>query len=200
MQPHTAPTLYQEFGIDIVGEDNKTIIHHKVAAWVLCVFNEQEAQAVAHAEQQQLVQNPPGYALSSHHQNTNSAAGPSNAFNFNSQGPAIGGQRCPAMQPQGLVGMGGMGGSMRPPSKSGLTFDHILSRLQGELQKSHETGAELHSLNGSMSEIHDTLGGTMVSRLPLFAIAISSPDRLLANQPPYIPPNPSSSYATPTCP
>jgi len=69
------------------------------------------------------------------------------------------------MQPQGLVGMGGMGGSVRPPSKSGLTFDHILSRLQGELQKSHKTGVELHSLNGSMTEIRNTLGGTMVGHL-----------------------------------
>lgn len=92
-----------------------------------------------------------------------STAGPSNAFNFNGQGPGAGGQRRPAMQPQGLVGMGGMGGSMRQPGKSGLTFDHILSRLQGELQKSRETGAELHSLNGSMNDIHDTLGGAMVS-------------------------------------
>ena len=51
---------------------------------------------------------------------------------------------------------------MRPPGKSGLTFDHILSRLQGELQKSRETGAELHTLAGAMSEIQDTLGGTLV--------------------------------------
>ncbi|KZP07502.1 hypothetical protein FIBSPDRAFT_902029 [Athelia psychrophila] len=28
-----------EFGIDIVGEDNKTVIHHKVAASVVCVFS-----------------------------------------------------------------------------------------------------------------------------------------------------------------
>jgi len=62
-----------------------------------------------------------------------SAAGPSNAFNFNGQGPPVGGQRRPAMQPQGLVSMGGMGGSMRPPGKSSLAFDHILSHLQGEL-------------------------------------------------------------------
>jgi len=67
------------------------------------------------------------------------------------------------MQPQGLVDTGGMGGSMCPPGKSGLTFNHILSRLQGELQKSCETGAELLSLNGSMSEIYDTLGSSMVS-------------------------------------
>lgn len=39
------------------------------------------------------------------------------------------------------------------------------SRLQGELQKIRETGAELHPLNGSMDEIHDTLSGTMVSHL-----------------------------------
>jgi len=55
---------------------------------------------------------------------------------------------------------------MRPPGKSGLTFDHILSRLQGELQKSRDTGAELHSLTGSMGDIHETLGGSMPSNLP----------------------------------
>jgi len=93
------PTFNQEFGTDIVGEDNKTIIHHKVAARVFCVLNEQDAQAAVHAEQQQLAQNPPSYALSSHHQNMSSAASPSNAFNFNGQGPLVGGQRRPAMQP-----------------------------------------------------------------------------------------------------
>ena len=59
--------------------------------------------------------------------------------------------------------MGGMGGNVRVPGKSGLTFDHILSRLQGELQKSRETGAELHSLSSGLAEIHDTLGGNLVS-------------------------------------
>ena len=39
--------LEQEFGIDIVGEDNKTIVHHKVAARVVCVLTEQEAQLAA---------------------------------------------------------------------------------------------------------------------------------------------------------
>jgi hypothetical protein len=59
--------------------------------------------------------------------------------------------------------MGGMGANMRLPGKSGISFDHILSRLQGELQKSRETGAELHSLTGAMNEIHETLGGNLVS-------------------------------------
>ncbi|KAF4562914.1 hypothetical protein EYR36_003347 [Pleurotus pulmonarius] len=66
------------------------------------------------------------------------------------------------MQP-GIAGMGGMGGGMRAPGKSGLTFEHILNRLQGELQKSRETGTELQSLNGTMSKVHDTLGGSLAS-------------------------------------
>jgi hypothetical protein len=31
-----------------------------------------------------------------------------------------------------------------------------LSRLQAELQKVRETGAELHNLTGAMNDIHDT--------------------------------------------
>lgn len=76
--------------------------------------------------------------------------------------------------------MGGMGGSMRPPGKSGLTFDHIISRLQGELQKSRETGAELHNLTGAMSDIHDTLGGSLVRIWTLHAEDIWPDLRCLA--------------------
>ncbi|KAG5653877.1 hypothetical protein H0H81_009699 [Sphagnurus paluster] len=151
-----------EFGIDIVGEDNKTIIHHKVAARVVCVFTEQDAQVAARAEQLQQ-QHLQQYQVSAGQGSSMlSQPGPSNpagaaSFNF---GP--GQQRRPQISQQGIAGMGGMGGSMRPPGKSGLTFDHILSRLQGELQKSRETGAELHTLTGAMNEIHDTLGGNLV--------------------------------------
>lgn len=63
------------------------------------------------------------------------------------------------MQPQILGGMSGMrSGNVRVPGKSELTFDHILSRLQGKLPKSRETGAKLHNLTGAMNDIHDTLG------------------------------------------
>ena len=55
--------------------------------------------------------------------------------------------------------MGGMGsGSVRPSGKGGLTFNHILDRLRGELQKSRETGAELHDL----TDIHNILGESLV--------------------------------------
>jgi hypothetical protein len=77
------------------------------------------------------------------------------------------------MPSQGLGGMGGMGSAnVRPPGKSGLTFDHILSRLQGELQKSRETGTELHNLTGAVADIHDTLGGSLVSLLQFYLFFI----------------------------
>jgi len=41
-------------------------------------------------------------------------------------------------------------------------FDHILSQLQGKLQKSREMGAELHNLTGAINDIHGTLGGSLV--------------------------------------
>jgi hypothetical protein len=48
------------------------------------------------------------------------------------------------MQPRGLGEIDSMRSrSVRPSGKSGLTFDHILSQLRGELQKSCETSAEL---------------------------------------------------------
>ncbi|KAF5315418.1 hypothetical protein D9619_007619 [Psilocybe cf. subviscida] len=40
-----------ELGIDIVGEDNKTIIRHKAAARVVCVFIEQDVAVAARANQ-----------------------------------------------------------------------------------------------------------------------------------------------------
>ena len=65
-----------------------------------------------------------------------------------------------------------MSGGMRPPGKRGLDFDHVLSRLQGELQKSGETSAELHNLNGAMNDIHDTLGGSLVCVYPCYMLPV----------------------------
>jgi hypothetical protein len=48
------------------------------------------------------------------------------------------------------------------PLGSGFTFDHILSRLQGELKKSRVTCAELDNLTGAMNDIHDKLGRSLV--------------------------------------
>ena len=73
-------------------------------------------------------------------------------------------QRRAQLAQQGLGGMGGM----RPPGKTGLSFDVILSRLQGELQKSKQTGHELDTLTGAMHVIQDTLGGSLVGSLSFF--------------------------------
>lgn len=146
-----------EFGIDIIGEDNKTTIHHKVAARVMCVFTDEDAHLAARVEaipsSASLPPNIPSVLPPA-----TSSSGSSNNFSFAHS------QRRPALQSQ----LGGMGGSMRPPGKNGLTFDHILSRLQSELQKSRETGAELHSLSTAMNDIHDTLGGSVPQNLPHF--------------------------------
>ena len=143
----------------IVREDNKTIIHHNVATRVLCVFSEQDvlvaARAEAHQQSHQL-----HHSLHSHPQPN--GLGPSssnvpgstqsiwilygpgpNAANFSfTTGTAA--QRREPPQPRGLGGMGGMSLGFRPQGqKSGLTFDHTLSHLQGELQKLKEIGVEL---------------------------------------------------------
>ncbi|KZT20899.1 hypothetical protein NEOLEDRAFT_1140250 [Neolentinus lepideus HHB14362 ss-1] len=150
-----------EFGIDIVGEDNKTIIHHKVAARVWCVMGEADMQNAQRAEQQQQQQSAPGFVSIA-----NAPSGSGGPFNFGSGAPNQPAQRRPTLQQQGISGMGGLGGSMRPPGKGGLTFDTILSRLQGELQKSRDTGNELHSLSDAMNNIQDTLGGAVAPTLP----------------------------------
>lgn len=124
----------------------------------MCVFTEEDAQMAARLEQ---IQNSPSHSNIS----TQQGGGPNSQFSFASgQAGLPAAQRRPAMQSQALGGMGGMGGSMRPPGKSGLSFDHILSRLQGELQKSRDTNADLHSLTNTMNELQDTLGGALVRR------------------------------------
>ncbi|KAH9050284.1 hypothetical protein EDB84DRAFT_596234 [Lactarius hengduanensis] len=138
----------------------RPIVHHKVAARVVCVLTEQEAQLAARVESHQ--NPPPITTISSQPGSSNGTS----AFNFTGTQNPAGPARRPAIQQQGLVGMGGMGANMRAPGKSGITFDHILSRLQGELQKSRETGAELHSLTGAMNEIHETLGGNLPQTHP----------------------------------
>jgi hypothetical protein len=125
-----------------VGEDNKTIIHHKVAATVHCVLTPEDyAQLPIHQPPQHHLQHQNGYH------------------------PQAQQQRRPSVQqvqnPGGLGGMGGgpsLGLSGRS-GKSGLTFDHILGRLQTELQKSRETGSDLHGLAGVMTDINETLAG-----------------------------------------
>ncbi|EJD54564.1 hypothetical protein AURDEDRAFT_110149 [Auricularia subglabra TFB-10046 SS5] len=135
---HTGDIL--ELGTDIASDDNMKIVHHKVAARVTCILTPEDAQAFAGSRQQQ---DPQGAQF---------------AFSNGNQGQP---QRRPMSQ-MAMGAMGGMGGSSRAPgSRPGLSFDHIMSKIQTELQKSRETGAELNGLATAMNDIQDTLGGTL---------------------------------------
>ncbi|KAG2118589.1 hypothetical protein DEU56DRAFT_929839 [Suillus clintonianus] len=124
--PHRthANAYLQEFSIDIIGEDNKTTIHHKVAARVMCVFMDEDAHLAAHVK-----------AIPT------SASLPPNI-------PSVLPPSAPPYPPE-------------PARWHGR-------QLQGELQKSHDTGAELHSLSSSMNDIHDMLSGLVPQNLPHF--------------------------------
>ncbi|KAJ7694814.1 hypothetical protein B0H17DRAFT_1198971 [Mycena rosella] len=138
-----------EFGVDIVSEDNKTVLHRKVVARVNCVFPPKSASALHHHQLQQQQQ----------HQSL-----PADQFATLSQTGAtfngLAAQRRPQMPMihQGLAGLGGMGGGQRAPGR-GLTLDHIFSRLQAELAKSRDTGNDLQVLTGALSGIEETLNG-----------------------------------------
>ncbi|PPQ84096.1 hypothetical protein CVT25_002177 [Psilocybe cyanescens] len=268
-----------EFGIDIVGEDNKTIIHHKVAARVVCVFTEQDAQVAARAEQHQQQQQQqqqhfmqqqqqmhggggvggaggglhgqqhPGIAglggvggmgVGGHPQGVVGGLGGLNGvggvnglggggagvngaqqqqqqsqgqqnFPFSTaahsqsqaQSQAQNQQRRPQLA-QGLGSMGGIG--LRPPGKTGLTFDVILSRLQGEVQKSRETGAELGGLMGAMGEVGDVLvgGPANLPSFPAYLPPVRAPPPDVAQPPPPSQPAaaaaPSATGGSPTAP
>lgn len=67
---------------------------------------------------------------------------------------------------------------MRPPQagETGLSFDVILSHLQGDFQKIKRTGHELDTLTGAMHVIRDTLGGSLVGFFTiLFPLIILTP-------------------------
>ncbi|ETW84958.1 hypothetical protein HETIRDRAFT_314486 [Heterobasidion irregulare TC 32-1] len=89
-----------------------------------------------------------------------------------------------------------MGGNMRALGKGSLSFDHVLTRLQGGLHKSRETGAELNSLSGAMNEIHETLSGVPPSNLPPYPQSIP-PVQPLQPPPPTEPPTGESSAPIP---
>ncbi|BGP20026.1 hypothetical protein JCM10213_000592 [Rhodosporidiobolus nylandii] len=142
-----------EFGIDILTDDTKTIVHHKVAAKVHLVLNADDAvassreinnwfrsagEAAAHQQQQQ--------------QQVQSHGGPQ-------AGGGMGGG----------MARGGGGRGQRPggvTGQNGLSFEHVLSRLQGELQKSRDTNVNLSDINSTLGQVHDTLGGGAPPSLP----------------------------------
>ena len=111
-----------DFGIDILTDDNKEILHQRVACRVFLVITAEDALKLR------------------------------NDFTSMYRGGVLGG-------PLGSTGVcpGAEGGLRR--GKPGYNFDHIIFRLQNELQKSKEVGTELSSLSATMQDIHQTIGG-----------------------------------------
>lgn len=134
-----------EFGIDIVGDDNKTIIHHKVACRVYLVLTAEDALSLRH-----------DFA---------------SLYRGGMHGGPLGSNG---------VGPGAEGGLRR--TKAGFSFDHVLSKLQSELQRSKDTWNDLGSLTSTMHDIHETLGG-------------SAPPLSSAPYPHLVPPLPGSVHA-----
>ncbi|KAJ9127251.1 hypothetical protein QFC24_001489 [Naganishia onofrii] len=129
-----------EFGIDIISEDNKTIVHHKVSAKAYCVFNVDDAGLSAR-ELSQYYPHDPRQTMGPQRRNGNQ--GPLQA-GVNPNGQSLG---------MNMMSAGG--------KAAGLNFDHVLHRLQTELQKSKDTGADLQDLTGTMTDIQDTLSGNL---------------------------------------
>ncbi|TXT05583.1 uncharacterized protein COLE_06903 [Cutaneotrichosporon oleaginosum] len=120
-----------EFGIDIISEDNRTIIHHKVSARAYCVMGPEDAAVSA--------RELPHYQNDMRNARRGGSVSQPNTVNpLSHMGPSI-------------MSAGG--------KANGLSFEHVLQKLQNELAKSKETGQELQVLAGSMSEVQDTLGG-----------------------------------------
>lgn len=120
-----------------MSDDNRTIVHHKVAARAYCVFGPEDAQFSAREMPY---------------------------------------EKRPAAAPTSSGG--------KPPA---LSFDHVLQRLQAELAKSKETGADLQGLTSAMTDIQDTLGGGLVGDLPLSNADGSPPPRTAAQPITFLP-------------
>ncbi|CEH13786.1 FOG: FHA domain [Ceraceosorus bombacis] len=113
-----------EFGIDIVGDDNKTIIHHKVEARVYLVITAEEALGMR--------------------------SDFASLYRGGGHGGVMGGSG---------MGPGAEGGLRR--GKSGMSFEHIFSKLQSELQRSRDHSSELGGLAHAITEVGETMQGGM---------------------------------------
>ena len=113
-----------DFGIDILTDDNKEVLHHRVACRVFLVITAEDALKLRNDFTSMYRGGVPG-------------------------GPLGGAGVCP----------GAEGGLRR--GKHGFNFDHVIFRLQSELQKSREVGSELKTLSTAVQDIQGTLVGSL---------------------------------------
>ncbi|KAJ7171051.1 hypothetical protein C8R46DRAFT_1349166 [Mycena filopes] len=192
-----------EFGVDIVSEDNKTVLHRKVVARVACVFPVGPSP-FSQQNKPSLYGAPPlpgdQFATVSSSGVFSSSSSPPNARRPQQQQQ----QHHQSQQHHGQVplihALGGMGGAGPRAPGRGLTLDHIFSRLQAELAKSREAGRELQVLGGALGGIGESIsGGGPPTALPTY------PDPLPPVRPPSLPsvppvpsPSPPNTTSSPT--
>ncbi|ODO08541.1 hypothetical protein L198_00271 [Cryptococcus wingfieldii CBS 7118] len=130
-----------EFGIDIVSDDNRTIVHHRVAAKAYCVFNDEDASKSAREFANYQTHDPRVRRLPEMHHH-------------------------PSSNPLSHMGPTSMSGGGKPGAQSntngsgsGLSFEHVLNKLQAELEASKEMSGELQGLAGAFGGIQETLSG-----------------------------------------
>lgn len=111
-----------DFGIDILTDDNKEVLHRRVACRVFLIITPDDALQLR------------------------------NDFSSLYRGGVHGG----SLSNAGLC-PGAEGGFRR--GKSSANLDHIIFRLQSELQKSKAVGSELHNLSSALQNVQDTLEG-----------------------------------------
>ena len=156
------PSGVQEFGIDILTDDTKQIVHHKVAAKVHLVLNAEDA--IASHRSVSFLLFPRGIAPPADLASPDAIPLCSEINNWYRSAGEQSLNRSRATAPPRSSGGGGGGGL--PSSQSGLSFEHVLSRLQGELQKSRDTGVNLTDVNSTLTIVHDTFSGGPAPSLP----------------------------------
>ncbi|KAK0525752.1 hypothetical protein OC835_005510 [Tilletia horrida] len=149
-----------EFGIDIVSEDGKVVLHHKVACRVYVVITAEDAVNLRQDVANGYIGGAPS-AVGIRNGPAGGAGGAGGAAAGAGVGGVDGGRGgggLTSARGGGHPGMG-MGGSYKDASSLGMSFGGVLNRLQSELKRSREAGQELTTIANVFSDIHDTLAG-----------------------------------------
>lgn len=153
---HSHDTI--EFGIDIAGEDNHTILHHKVACIVTLILNQQDA-LLARSDFSSIYHGgrpPPALVAAQAGQPDTSAGSVGGAGGV---GIGIG----PSAEGPPLYMRRGTGGGTtievgRPGgSHATMNFDRLLARLQAEVSLSRETSTIMDRTKAGLDSVHHSV-------------------------------------------
>lgn len=149
-----------EFGIDIAGEDNQTILHHKVSCKVQLVLTEQDA-LLARSDFGRIYHGgrpPPNLVMSAHTGAPDTSAGSVGGAGGVGIGIGPSAEGPPLYMRHGPSGGGRHLPSNRPGTNhASISFDRLLVRLQSELDKSRETGLFMDQARSGLDHAHQSI-------------------------------------------